>query len=525
VEATYDAVLRGKSYEVPGLRDAFGKPVYSEGFVPQAVLEGDDVVLTLDRHIQHAAEVALEHAVTENEGVAGVALVMRPRTGDVLALASYPAFNPNNLTGAAPNEQLDRAVSAVYEPGSTMKMITIAAALEEGLLTPDDTIDCEGGKWRVGGRTIGDAHHKYGVLTISDVLKFSSNICAAKIGLQLGRDRLNQWLNRFEFGRLTGIDLPGELKGFIRPVDQWREIGLANIAFGQGILVTPLQVIQAAAAIANGGELVHPRLLLSTVDRSGRATPAPRDASVRILSAETAAKMNRMMIEVTHKGGTAERAAVPGFAVAGKTGTAQKVDPVTGAYSHSLFVASFVGYLPAERPEVVVLVAVDEPKKSTYGGTVAAPAFREIAMAALSALEIYPEDEQARRAFMGAYRDSRPTGPQTPAPASVPAPQVASVGAADNDEADEMALSSQARSVLGAGVAAKPTANASPPPAGAGRMPNFAGLQLREVLNRSAEVHCDLMLKGAGRVVKQKPEPGAVLVRGGRCEIELAPSG
>lgn len=563
IERELDGDLRGKSYELPGLRDALGKTVFNEGFVPHSVLEGADVRLTIDRQIQYAAESALKEAVEASRGVAGVAVVLEPKSGDVLALASYPTFNPNNLKGTTSNNHLNRVVSAGYEPGSTMKMVTIAAGLEEKLIHPDDRIDCEGGRLRIGRRTINDSHHGYGELTIGEIMKVSSNVCSAKIGMQLGAERLHHWLYQFGFGEKTGVELPGELRGHIRPHASWREIGLANVAFGQGILVTPIQVAQAAATIANGGYLVRPRILKAITEKSGQRTPFTRPAKERVLSERTATEVRRMMEDVTKKGGTAEAAAIPGFAVAGKTGTAQKIDPVTKAYSHELYVASFVGFVPSERPEVVILVMVDQPRTSIFGGVVAAPAFRRIALASLSAREIFPEDRGAREAFLASYRAAPPAqasfGPaataalpateagvesKNPAPAPIEATPEAAL---------ESALSSEAQALLGladAAVSGTPkrdgaalksgTPAAKAPPSGqvspaerearggesaAHRMPNFAGLQLREVLNRSAEAHCDPVVTGTGRVVAQVPAAGVVMLPGARCELKLSPSG
>lgn len=546
IERRFAATLKGRSYEVPSLQDALGNKVLSDGFVPQAVLEGDDVLLTIDRHIQYVAEVELEQAVKDNGGVAGMAVVLVPGTGEVLALASYPDFNPNNLAGTGADEHLNRVVSAVYEPGSTMKLVTIAAGLAEGVIEPDSKIDCEGGKWRVGNKTIGDAQHEYGLLTVSEVMKHSSNICAAKIGFGLGRDGLHRWLGRFGFGVKTGIELPGELRGLIRPADEWRDIALANIAFGQGLSVTALQVAQAAGVIANAGVRVPPRIVRATMDKAGQSTPIDKPEATRVLSAALAKVLTGMMVQVTGPGGTAPKAAIPGFDVAGKTGTSQKIDPVTKAYSRSLYVASFVGFVPADDPEVVVLVVVDEPKRSIYGGTVAAPAFRRIATAALSTLGTYPDDPEGRRAFLeGAKR----------APSLPPAAQAAlMVVEGIDDEADaqiaiDSGLSEAARALLGmpvdlaeaVAIGQRPQAPTAWEGGGAarlgeegdlgkrpkrkGRMPNFAGLRVREVLNRSADVDCDLVLTGTGRVVKQTPRPGTIVEQGGRCELTLAPKG
>ncbi len=510
IEKRYEETLAGKSYEVPGLRDALGRSVWSEGYVPQAVLEGDDVELTIDAAVQRAAEEALEQTVRSQGATAGIAIVLDPRQGDVLAMANWPTFNPNNMSEAPPDLQLNRAVSAVYEPGSTLKMVTIAAGLEEGLIQSNSTIDCEKGQWRIGNRTIRDTH-AYANLSIGEVMKVSSNICSAKIGFMLGSAKLHGWLAKFGFGQPTGVELPGEIGGLLRPAERWRDIELANVAFGQGLSVTPLQVAQAAAIIANGGLKVQPRLVRATVDKAGERTEVPVAEPVRVLSAETAGKVRDMMAEVTKKGGTAEQAAIPGFAVAGKTGTAQKIDPVTKAYSRSLYIASFVGFVPVEAPEVVVLVMIDEPGKAIYGGLVAAPAWKAIATSALASREVFPSDPAAQAAFLAA--------------ASAPV-----------DKGKTKALSADAAALLGeavldgevgaeGAVAALEPGTAEPGSETSRKMPDFAGLPIREVLNRSAEVHCDLVLSGTGRVVQQTPRAGAEIAAGERCELVLSPRG
>jgi cell division protein FtsI (penicillin-binding protein 3) len=523
IEKALDAELRGKSYEVPGLRDAFGKAVLKEGFVPDSVLEGADVFLTIDRHVQFAAETALAGAVSTAKARAGIAVVLEAKTGDVLAMASVPTYNPNTMKGATPDHQLNRLVNAVFEPGSTMKMVTIAGALEDQIITTADRVDCEKGTLKIGRRTIGDSHKGYGELTIAEVMKVSSNVCAAKIGLEMGAERLHHWLTAFGLGERTGIELPGELKGLVRPAKDWREIALANIAFGQGISVTPLQVAQAALTIANDGQRVAPRIVKQIVDKSGRKIALERPAPVRVLSEKTAREVRMMMEEVTKKGGTAEVAAIPGFSVAGKTGTAQKIDPVSRAYSHELYTSSFVGFVPADAPEIVILVMIDEPKGAYYGGPVAGPAFRQIALAALAAREIFPDDPAARDAFLASYR------PALPEPAAIASVTDAVEGEGENEVQApesvketavlEQALSPEALAMLDAPLARRDEPQPETKP---GRMPNFAGLKLDEVLNRSAEVHCDPVLTGSGRVVSQSPAPGAMLAPGSRCELKLA---
>lgn len=542
IERELDAQLRGKSYEVPGLRDALGKTVLSEGFVPHSALEGDDVYLTIDRQVQFVAESALAQAVASAKAKDGIAIVLEAKTGDVLAMASVPTYNPNNMKGATPEHQMNRVVNAVFEPGSTMKMVTIAGALEDKVIEPTDRIDCEKGTLKIGKRTIGDSHKGYGELTVAEVMKVSSNVCAAKIGLEMGAPRLHHWLTAFGLGERTGIELPAELKGLVRPAGEWREIALANIAFGQGISVTPIQVAQAALTIANDGMRIAPRIVREVIDKSGRKTTTEHPAPVRVLSERTAREVRAMMEEVTKKGGTAEVAAIPGFSVAGKTGTAQKIDPVTRAYSHELYVSSFVGFVPAEAPEVVILVMIDEPKGQYYGGVVAAPAFRQIAVAALAAREIFPDDPGARDAFLKSYRPAMPE-PATLAEAAEGEGEQEAQQPESQKETRvlETALSAEALAMLDVparrdepeALAAASAATADPGATGATgatgdgkrRMPNFAGLKLDEVLNRSAEVRCDPVLEGSGRVASQSPAPGAMLSPGSRCELRLTPSG
>lgn len=512
IERAFDQRLQGRSFSLPSLRDALGNRVFSEGYVPHATLEGSPVELTLDMQLQHVVERALAEAAISARAKAGVAAVMEPQTGEILALASYPTFNPNNLNGTTVSDRKNRAVNAIYEPGSTLKMVTISGALEEGVVRETTRLDCEGGRMRVGGRTIHDDEHRYDELSLTEVLQKSSNICAAKIGFDLGRRRLHRWLTRFGFGRPTGIELPGELRGIVRDPSTWSRVGLANIAFGQGVAATPLQMLQAAATIANEGVRVAPRIVRRASEGPetvGWPAPSP---PVRVISAKTARTVTRMMTWVTREGGTAEAAAIPGFRVAGKTGTAQKIDPVTRAYSRELYVASFVGFVPASSPEVVVLVLLDEPKRSYYGGKVAAPAFRRIAVAALVGREVYPRVAEDRAAFLALSRAAGPGARDDQIRGRLEAPSEVDL---------EVALSPKAHALLLYG-GDRAKSKASPPSPG-GRMPNFGGLLVHEVLNRSAEARCDPVITGSGRVVSQSPPPGTRLRPGVRCEVKLAP--
>lgn len=517
LERSLDNLLRGRTYEIPSLRDALGNRVMSDGFVSAATLEGADIRLTIDRRIQHVAEQVLGETVEKRNARAGVAVVLEAGSSDILAMASYPTFNPNNLTGVSADAQLNRAISAVYEPGSTMKLVTVAAAIEEKVVRPNDKMDCEDGAFSVGGRTIGDASHRFGLLSISEVVSRSSNICAAKIGLALGRDRMHRWLRRFGFGERVGVRLPGELGGLIRPADSWREIALANIAFGQGLAVTPLQVVQAASVWANGGRLVRPRLVAEVIHKNGRIERPVAAPAHRVLSKATVQSMQQMMIDVTLPGGTATAAQVPGFLVAGKTGTAQKVDPSTGAYSHAKHVASFVGYVPARKPEVVILVLIDEPKGAYYGGSVAGPAFRSIAYAALAARGVFPRTAAARQDFESGMGKTASKMAEVRELAHAPSAHLDAAPAPVVDAGPDMwaSLSPDAQALLGVHPAKEA-------PATEGVMPDLRGLSGAEALKRALVAGCRPSLSGRGWVRRQRPAAGAKLASSTSCEIELS---
>jgi cell division protein FtsI (penicillin-binding protein 3) len=520
IERQYDDVLRGGLVDVTGLRDARGRMVFHRGLVPTAALEGDDLVLSIDSQVQSVSEEVLKSTVQSFGAKSGVAIVLDPNNGEIIALANYPTFNPNNLVEKEADFRFNRAVASVYEPGSTMKILTLASALEDGVISLEEQVDCEGGKYRVGGRVIGDGDHAFGVLGLGDIMKHSSNVCTAKIGLRMGSVRLHKWIRNFGFGQKTGVDLPGEARGLVREPSEWRTIALANIAFGQGLAVTPLQIASMAATIANGGQRVVPRVVRSVVDKAGQPREHEPSSSTHVLSRKTASRIRDLMVRVTEPDGTGALAAIPGFEVAGKTGTAQKVDPVTGRYSHDLFVASFVGFVPADRPEVVVFVLIDEPQKSIYGGAVAAPAFRLIATKALSARGVFPVDPAARDAFLASYREGslsiESTGPMDTVASKdelSPAPSI------------ESSLSSEARALLGLAPQAESSAKTNGPVAVPGKMPDFSALPLEDAVRLSREARCDLVLRGTGAVVKQVPSAGTSFSAGARCELVLAPRG
>lgn len=391
LELFYDRYLRGEEEEAIAYRDARGKTFETEETIAQGKRQPHHLTLTLRKNIQYVTEKELNAACDAYRAKSCTAITIDPRTGQVLAMASYPNFNPNAYHVSNLEHWRNRAVTDAVEPGSTFKVILAAAALESGLVKVQDRFHCENGALRIGDRVIHD-HEKYGMLSFREIMKVSSNIGIYKIGQKVGKRGFAEVIEKFGFGKKTGIDYPGEVSGFIRPVKSWQEVEFANITFGQGIQVTPLQLAAGFAAIANGGLRMRPTLVSKVVDAEGRVVMEMKPkAAERVLSEKTARLLIDLLQEVTREGGTGTKAALPGYTVAGKTGTAQKV--VDGTYSHTKFVSSFVGIVPAESPRLVVLVTIDEPEGVVYGGLVAAPVFRKIAWAALRDLGI-PSDKE-----------------------------------------------------------------------------------------------------------------------------------
>jgi cell division protein FtsI (penicillin-binding protein 3) len=389
IEHSFDAQVRGRAGRVTLLRDARRGMYLVGGEGPNRPIDGNDVFLTIDSVVQFIAERALGRAVEEYHAAAGVAIVMDPRNGRVLAMASNPTFDPNRYRDFSPDDRRNRAVQDMYEPGSTFKIVTASAGLEEGVVTPSQILDCGDGFIQIGSTQIHEhGHNRYGLITFEDVMVHSSNVGAIRVGLALGQDRFYRYIRRFGFGERSGVALPGEAQGSVRRTEQWSQLSNASMSIGQEIGVTPLQVISAIAAVANGGLRVQPQIVEKVVDAKGNTiyTP-PQAAPVRVISEKTAAVLNEVLKAVVARG-TGVQASLAEHVVAGKTGTAQKA--VRGGYSPDKVVASFGGYVPADRPQLAILVVVDEPKGSEYGGTVAAPAFKEIAESTLRYLNVPP---------------------------------------------------------------------------------------------------------------------------------------
>lgn len=393
VEQYFDRYLRG----VPGVRvseqDGRGRELLDRRVLEIPPQAGSDVMLTLDANLQHMVEEALDRALETTRAKGVWAVLQRVRTGEILAMASRPAYDLNTYSRVSAEDQMNRCITHIFEPGSTFKAAVVAAALNEGIVTPDTVFDCENGSWRYNGSVLRD-YHPYGRLTVADVLKKSSNIGTAKIAIQLGDERLERYLREFGIGQITGIELPGEQAGIFRPRSRWSKVSISRIPIGHEVGVTALQMMNVYCTIANEGFRLRPGIVRRIVDAQGRIVLAPEpDVLAQPIRQDTARLMCRLLARVTEEGGTGRKAALEHYVVAGKTGTAQKLE--NGVYSNKRNVASFVGFLPAGDPQIGLIVVVDEPDptgESRTGGQVAAPVFKEIAREAVRYLDIPPAD-------------------------------------------------------------------------------------------------------------------------------------
>ena len=399
LEHQYDDLLGGQPEYITAQQDALGRIIFrheEEGGRPLIF----DLTLTIDEVLQYTAERELQRAVERSQAKTGTAIVMDPWTGEILALANQPTFDPNNYKRGGSFAKRNRAVTDYFEPGSVFKVILAAGALEEGVVRPSDRFHGENGAIEVGGVTIRD-HEKYGWLTVQEILAHSSNVGAIKIGQKLGKSLYYHYISGFGFGSLTGLDLPGETPGFIRRPKGWSGLSLSVLSLGQEISVTPVQIATAFSAVANGGILVRPHIVRDLRAQDGSVARHVEPVMIRrVISQQTAQSLLTILRSAVEEG-TGKEAALEQYSVAGKTGTAQKVDHVTGRYSHQRVVASFVGAVPAESPRLVILVTIDEPEILRWGGSVAAPTFREIARDALQYLRVPPSPTRNVRLVRG----------------------------------------------------------------------------------------------------------------------------
>lgn len=504
VERAFDRYLHGTSVQVTGLRDSYGRELLTSGIIDSTAASGADLVLTLDKVLTVITEEALAEAVAKHHAKDGVALVMDPHTGEILALANVPTYDPNAPGNVVALGARNRAITDPYEPGSTLKTFTFAAALEAGKITPNTLIDCQGGVMKIGKHTIhDDRHDHFGTIPASEVFKHSSNIGTVKVARRLpSKETLYDLLLRFGFNKPTGVGLTGEVRGMLGNVQRWGEIEFATHAYGHGVMVTPLQIVTAYAAIAAGGVYHPPRIVSRIVRPDGREEPLPPPprATERLVSEQTARTMLKLMEGVV-EGGTAKLAALDGYPVAGKTGTAAKV--VNGHYDYEKNFASFVGVVPSDRPRLVIGVMIDEPQPIHYGGQVAAPVFKAIAEQALRYLAVPPS-----------------------------LPIVAKTGAKDQGKDRKVDVADVAEGPgtdLPVAQAEDEDAPATEAAAGEGggdvvTVPSFTGMTIGEAIRAARRVGVELVPDGTGLAFAQTPGPGP-LPRGTACRVSFRPGG
>ena len=476
LESSYDEEIRGQPGRVLMQTDARNRAFSRVEHPPTA---GVTLELTIDKYIQHIVERELRAAVLEHHAAGGSVVVMHPATGEILALANEPTFNPNAFSLSDEAARRNRATQNVYEPGSTFKIVTASAALEEGMFHPDQMIDVSPGVIRFGSHRIEDVRN-YGVLSFADVVVKSSNVGASKIGVELGAERLNRYVRRFGFGQTISHDFPGESGGIVRDPSRLPDSALASVSMGYTVSVTPLQMAAAMSVVANGGELVEPRLVRALLSAQGRLE-VPRRVIRRAVTPETAATMTKILEDVVSRG-TARGAQLADYTVAGKTGTTEKF--VDGRYSQTAHVASFVGFVPSTRPELTILVVVDDVAQ--FGGAVAAPVFQRIAEATLRHLGVPPNVDP-------------------PPPILVPS---------------ESSPEPRARLITAAPRAPSPQVGPQP-----GLMPDLQGLSARTAFEIVTDLGLSTRLQGRGFVVDQTPEPGRVIASGQTVTLRLQRSG
>jgi cell division protein FtsI/penicillin-binding protein 2 len=396
IELQYDRYLKARGGKIFFGRDAGGRTL-SSGIDKE--VNGNNIVLTIDEGLQGIVESEIEKAMLKWGASAASVIMMDPFTGEILALANRPSYDPNKAGNYRDFEKKNRSITDLYEPGSTFKIVVGIAALEEKIVRPDTLFDVSQGGIEVGGKIIRDVH-KHGVLTFKEVIQKSSNVGSIMIGIRLGKENIYKYAKRLGIGEKTRIDLPGEVSGWIHTPDRWSATSIGAIPIGQEVAVTPLQILRAYSAIANGGFLIRPHVVSEIISSEGQVLFSFSDnIKNRVISPRTAETFRQILKSVVWEGGTGESASVKGNEVAGKTGTAQIIDPITKRYSKQKYVSSFVGFVPADNPRLAIIVVIYEPKGQIYGGVVAAPVFRDIADQSLSYLDI-PREDNPNEAFL-----------------------------------------------------------------------------------------------------------------------------
>jgi len=513
IEYALDQQIRSKPGKVMILADAHSRWYDSTEQRPDA---GSSAILSLDENIQYVAERELAAAVNATHSRAGTVIVQDPSNGEILAMASWPTFNANAAADAPAESRVNRAVASMYEPGSVFKIVTLSAAIDQGITNPDEVVDCQMGAINIAGHVIHD-HKPYGALTVAQVLANSSDVGAIKIGLRLGAPKLYDYIRAYGFGSPTGIDLPGETRGLLRRLDSWTPVSVGSISMGQEVGVTPIQVVTAMSVIANGGLLYRPHIVQALRQPSGeQAIDQPQPT--RVIQPTTAATMRRMLEGVVLDG-TGKLAQVDGYTTAGKTGTAQKIDPNTGRYSTTQYIASFVGFAPINNPAVTILVQLDSPAGASghEGGGVAAPVFQRIATQVLGYLNV-PRDVP-----LAVAKDAKHGSKAQVAAADVSDFDSAQFGTPDYGSAGDPAAVPFNAAAIPEKPASIPGAKENqtlPPTAefaeGDGIIvPSLAGKNVLQVTETSSKMGFTPVLVGSGIVQAQEPDPGATIRRCG----------
>jgi cell division protein FtsI (penicillin-binding protein 3) len=507
IERSYNERILGAAGKVTIDTDAHGRPYGS--FEAQA-RPGETVVLTIDRLVQYKTEQALLSAVAKSRARSGTAIVLDPHTGEILALANAPTFDPNDPRASTEQARINEALQNIYEPGSTFKIVAYSAAIERGLAKPEDRIDCQMGSITVAGRVVRD-HHAFGSLTLTEALAKSSNVAAIKLGLRVGDDSMFDYMTRFGFGCKTGVELQGETDGILRKVKNWQPSSMGSLAIGQEIGVTPLQMAAAFGTLANDGVRIAPHLVREVRAADGTIVYSASPEERKVVSVATAQTLRGMLEEVTLNG-TAKQAQLDGYTAAGKTGTAQKIDPKTRAYSKTKFIGSFVGFAPVENPAVVIIVVIDEPVGGYHGGEVAAPVFREIAEQILPALNITPDTK---------LKDSPQPGllarftlnPETLARLR----EVQERERAERDATLPRVADEDGRAGMTKVVYTAATKRGA-------LMPDLRGRSVRDAARVCEQLGLQLEARGEGRALRQSPAAGAEVEAGKTVRIDFGRS-
>ncbi len=491
LEYQYDELLRGERKRVNLRLDARRR---SYGRLDEsAPVEGDILVLNIDRSIQFIVEQVLQATVDGNQAKSGSSIVMDPNTGEIQAMASYPFFNPNSYARYDAEARRNRTILDIFEPGSTFKVVAFAAVLDEGLADLSETLDCRVGTLNLGGKVYREAKQSFGFLRVEQILAKSSNVGTIKLGLRLGNGLLFDYIERFGFGQKTGIELPAEQAGLLRPPSQWSKISIGALSIGQEIGVTPLQMLRLVATLANGGYLIKPRLIRQILTPQGDLRQKTSVWRRRILNRNTSQEMKKALTKVVQEG-TGKRAQLNGYSSAGKTGTAQKF--INGAYSDTKFISSYMGFAPVQNPALAAIVVINEPRGAHYGGVVAGPAFKEIMERALIHLKT-PQDKPnwrteklltSSRISMG--EEERPLGNLEETVLSL-----------IKKDPEKTELEPVIAIVHGA------------------ELPDFSGLNLRETARHCAQLGLRLKVTGSGLAIGQRPSPGSRVLKDMVCEV------